>query len=86
MGSPSASVLANLFIGLYEKKKKWLSSNYHGVSPSYYTPYVNNTFSVFNSNDKAKRSFSYLNSRDTNIKFTMETEVNKVIPLFGCPY
>ena len=76
MGSPLALVLANLFMGHYEKE--WLS-NYDGVSPSYYTRYVDDIFSVFNSNDEAKRFFSYLNSRQPNIEFTIETEVNKVI-------
>ena len=35
---------------------------------------------AFNSNDGAKLIFSYLNSRHPNIKFTMETKVNKVVP------
>ena len=77
MESHLAPVLANLFIGHYEKE--WLS-NYDGVSPSYYIRYVKDIFSVLNSNDEAKRFCSYLNSRHTVIKFTMETEVNKVIP------
>ena len=75
--SPLAPVLADLFMGHYEKI--WLS-NYDGVWPSYYTQYVDDMFSVFNWNDEAKRFFSYLNSRHPNIKFSMETEVNKVIP------
>ena len=29
---------------------------------------------------KAKEFFNYFNTRHTNIKFTMETEVNKIIP------
>ena len=37
-------------------------------------------FLVLNMSNEAKRFFSYLNSRQPNIKFTMETEVNKVIP------
>ena len=77
MGSPLAPVFANLFMGHYEKE--WLT-NYDGVSPSYYTRYVDDIFLVFNSNDEAKRYFSYLNSRHPNIKFTMKTEVIKVIP------
>ena len=36
---------------------------------------------VFNSHDQAKRFFSYLNSRQHNVKFTIETEANKVIPV-----
>ena len=61
MGSPLAPVLANLFMGHYEKE--WLS-NYNGILPSYYyqdyTRYVDDIFSVSNSHDEAKRFFSIL--------------------------
>ena len=77
MGSPLAPVLANLFMGDYEKE--WLS-NYNGASPSYYTRYVDDIFSVFNLRDEAKRFFSYLNSTHPNVILTMETKDNKVIP------
>ena len=77
MGSPLAPVLANLFMCHYEKE--WLS-NYYEVSPTYYTRYVDDIFLVFNSHDEAKRFFSYLNLRQPNVKFTIETKVNKVIP------
>ena len=60
-------------------EKEWLS-NYDGVSPSYYPRYADYDFSVFNYHDDVKRFFSYLNSRHPNLKFTMETEVNKFIP------
>ena len=43
-------------------EKEWLN-NYDGLSPSYYTGCVDDVFLVFNSHDKAKRFFSYLNSR-----------------------
>ena len=77
MGSLLTPVLANLFMGHYEKE--WLS-NYDGVLSSYYTRYVDDIFSVFNSHDEAKRFFYYLNSKHPNVKFTVETEVSKVIP------
>ena len=76
MGSPLAPVLANLFMGHYEKE--WLS-NYEGILPSYYTRYFDDIFSVFNSQDEAKRFFSYVNSRHFNVKFIMETEIHKII-------
>ena len=75
MRSPLAPVLANFFTGYYEKERL----NYDGVTPSHYTRYVN-IFSVFISHDQANRFFSFNNSRHINVKFTMETEVNKVIP------
>ena len=76
MGSPLAPVLANIFMGHYEKE--WLS-NYDGISLSYYTRYFDDIFLVFNSQDETKQFFSYVNSRHPSIKFTMETEINKVI-------
>ena len=67
-------------MGHYEKE--WLS-NYGRVSLCYYTRcdwYVDDIFFVFISHDGAKRFFSDHNSRHTKYKFTMETEVNKIIP------
>ena len=60
-------------------KKVWLS-NYDRVSPLCYSRYGDDIFLVFNLHDEAKQFFSYLNSRHPNVKFTMETETNKVIP------
>ena len=37
-------------------------------------------FSVFNNSFEAKEFFNYISIRHPNIKFTMETEVNKIIP------
>ena len=37
-------------------------------------------FSVFNNSFEAKEFFNDINTRHPNIKFTMETEVNKIIP------
>ena len=80
MRSPLAPVcLIFLWVTM---KKKWLS-NYDGVSPSYYKRYVDDILPVFNSHNEAKGFFSYLNSRHPNVKFTMETEVNKVIPFLN---
>ena len=53
---------------------------HYGVLTSYYTQYVDDIFLVFNFHDEVKRFFSDLNSRHPNVKFIMETEVNKVIP------
>ena len=75
MASLLAPFLANLFMVHYEKE---LLSNYDGVSSSYYTRYVDDIFSVFNSHIQARQFFSYLNLRHPNVKVTMETEVNKV--------
>ena len=77
MGSPLAPVLANLFMG--HNEKLWIQ-NFQGTSPSYYRIYVDDIFSVFNNSSEAKEFFNYINTRHPNIKFTIETEVNKIIP------
>ena len=74
-----APFLASLFMG--HCKKEWLS-NYYAGSPCYYTRYVDDIVSVFNSNNEVKRFFFYLDSRHPTIKFTMETKSNKVFPFF----
>ena len=74
-----APFLASLFMGIC--KKEWLS-NYYVGSPCYYTRYVDDIVSVFNSNNEVKRFFFYLDLRHPTIKFTMETESKKVFPFF----
>ena len=77
MGSPLAPVLANLFMG--HNEKLW-TENFQGTTPSYYRRYADDIFSVFNNSFEAKEFFNYINTRHPNIKFTKETEVNKIIP------
>ena len=77
MGSPLAPVLANLFMGRNEKL--WIE-NFQGTPLSYYRRYVDDTFSVFSNSLEATEFFNYINTRHPNIKFTMETEVNKFNP------
>ena len=77
MGSPLAPVLDNLFKGDNEKLCR---ENFQMTPPSYYRRYVDDIFSVFNNSFEAKECFNYLNTRHLNIKFAMETKVNKIIP------
>ena len=77
MGSTLAPVLANLFMGHNEKP---CTENFQGTPPSYYRRYADDIFLVFNNSFEAKEFFNYINTRHPNIKFTMETEVNKIIP------
>ena len=42
--------------------------------------YVDDMFSGFNNSFEAKEFFKYINTRHPDIKFTMETKVNKIIP------
>ena len=69
--------MANRFIS--HDEKEWLS-NYGRPSPSYYRRHVDDIFWVLNSHNEAKRFFSYPNSRHPNVKLTIETGLNKVIP------
>ena len=77
MGSPLAPVLVNLFMG--HNKTHWLE-NFQGTPPSYYTRYVDDIFSVFNNSFETNGFFDYINTRYPNIKFIMETEIDKIIP------
>ena len=77
VGSPVAPVSVNLFMG--HNEKLWIE-NFQGTPPSYYRSCVDDIFSVFNNSFEAKEVFNYINTRHPNVKFTMETEVNKIIP------
>ena len=77
MGSLLAPVLANLF--MRHNGKLWIE-NSQGTPPSFYRGYVDDIFSVFNNSFEAKEYFNYIDTRHHNIKFTMENEVNKIIP------
>ena len=77
MRSSLVPVLANLFRG--HNEKLWIE-NFRGTPPSYYRRYVEDIFSAFNDSLEAKEFFNYINTRHPNIKFTLETEVNKIIP------
>ena len=77
MGSLLAPVLANLFVG--HNKKLW-TKNFQGTPPSYYRRNMDDISSVFNNSFEAKNFFNYINTRHPNMKFTMETEVKKIIP------
>ena len=83
MGSPLAPVLANLFMGHYEKE--WLS-NYNGILPSYYyqdyTRYVDDIFSVSNSHDEAKWFFSILVQDHLKINLQWKQRLTKLFPFW----
>ena len=77
MGSPLAPVLANLFMGHHEKI--WLQQ-YQGPEVLFYRRYVDDTFCLFNSEQDAIAFFDYINSQHPNIHFTMEKEIDHVLP------
>jgi len=77
MGSPLAPVLANFFMGYYEKL--WLD-NYTGPRVLYYCRYVDDIICCFRNSEHANMFFEYLNMCHPNIKFTMETEEKGQLP------
>ena len=77
MGSPLAPVLANLFLGHHEKI--WLEQ-YQGPEVLFYRRYVDDTFCLFHSEQDAITFFDYINSQHPNIRFTMEKEIDHVLP------
>ena len=68
MASPLAPVLANFFMGHYEKL---LLKNYTGPKVLYYRRYVDDIICCFKNSNDVRLFFEYFNS----CKFTMETEV-----------
>ena len=71
MGSPLAPILANIFMGHYEKQ--WIN-NYLGNKPKIYKRYVDDIFCPFHNEQDALSFFDYLNH--PNIKFTLEKEID----------
>ena len=76
MRSPLGPVLANIFMCDFEQK--WLTNV--DSRPSIWFRYVDDTFSLFDSEATAASFLHFLNTRHPNIKFTMELEENQEIP------
>ena len=75
MGSPLGPSLANIFVGYYE------ALLFKRVNkPLMYYRYVDDTFAVFNDEDKCNEFFSHLNSLHPSLRFTFEKECNRTLP------
>ena len=66
MGSPLASVLANIFIGFHESN---CLNEYNLNKPKFYLRYVDDILAAF---DNEQDSLNFLNNTHPNIKFTIE--------------
>ena len=75
MNSTLVPVLANIFMGFYESK--WLNE-YSLNKPKFYLRYVDDILAAFEK-EHDSLDFLNLNNKHTNIKFTLEKQVNHPI-------
>ena len=73
MGSPLAPVLANIFMGHYEKI--WIE-NYKGNKVEFYKRYVDDIFCLFKNENDAINFFDFINIQHPNISFTYEKQID----------
>ena len=78
MGSPLGPTLANLFLAYHEEN--WLNDCPIQFKPTYYRRYVDDIFLMFQERSHIKKFLRYMNSRHTNMNFTVEEEVDNSLP------
>lgn len=77
MGSPISPIVANIFMGNFEKK----ALDTYPLKPTFWIRFVDNTIDDWpHGDDELKNLLSHLNSMFDEIKFTMEVEENNCIP------
>ena len=76
MGSPLAPVLAYVFMCFHKSK---LLNEYSLSKPRFYLRYVDGILAAFDNEQDSLNFFNLLNNRHTNIKFTMEKQINHSI-------
>ena len=76
MGSPLAPTLASIFLSKIEENIDLFS----GYKPLVYKRYVDDVFLIFENKDHVKPFLNYMNSIHSNIKFTVEEEVQSTLP------
>ena len=74
-GSPLGPNLANTFLAHYEQI--WLNDCPDEFKPVHYKKYVGDVFVLFRYPHHLEKCNEYLNTKNCNIKFTSEKEVNK---------
>ena len=75
MGSPLAPLMAEWFMTEIEHK---IFQNKNSCEPKFYKRYVDDIFAVFKSTADRDRFFKDLNGQHQNLKFTMETAIDKL--------
>ena len=78
MGSPLGPLLANVFMS--HNECIWLANCPSEFKPILYRRYVDDTFVIFRSPEHVTPFLDYLNTRHSNIKFTVEQENNGRLP------
>ena len=74
MGSPLGPILANLL--MVHLEKEWMEESF---SPKLYYRYVDDIFCVFDlSSDEHKEFHNFLNTRHSNLKFTIEQDLSSI--------
>ena len=77
MGSPMAPVLVNIFMGFYESK---FLNEYNFNKPKFYLlRYGDDILAAFEKEQDSLNFLNFLNHKHSNIKFTIEKEVNHSI-------
>ena len=76
MGSPLAPVLANIFMGFH--KSKWLNEC-NLKKPKLYLRHVDDILPAFDNEQDSLNFFNVLNNKHSNIKFTIEKQINHSI-------
>ena len=74
MGSPLGPVLANIFVGFYEQKIP------DEEMPRVYNRFVDDTFSITESEKSCREFFDRLNSLHPALQFTMDMEADNKLP------
>ena len=78
MGSPLGPTFANCFLCYHETK--WVSECPAEFAPLFYRRFVDDTFLLFKDPLHVKQFQLYLNNKHSNIKFTIENEVDGKLP------
>ena len=76
MGSPLATVLANIFMGFHESKWR---NEYNLNKPKFYLRYIDGILAAFDNEQDSLNGLNFLNNRHPNIKFTTEKQINHSI-------
>ena len=78
MGAPSSPTVANIFLNYLQTK--YLAECPDNFKPQFYRRYLDDTFLIFNNEQQAKQFFNFINSKNSNIKFTFEGEIDGTLP------